>query len=131
MVIDTDAPGVCKTQPVICTKQFDPVCGCDGQTYGNACEAAAAGVSVEQRGACDTQPTVCGTIVGLSCEKGEYCDFGLGQCLVSDAAGVCRPQPELCPEIFAPVCGCNGKTYSNACFAAAAGAQIDHEGACR
>lgn len=126
-----DAPGVCTPKPATCTEHFEPVCGCDGQTYENACAAATAGVSVEAHGECDTEPRICGTILGLACEKGEYCDFGSGQCLVSDAAGVCRARPEVCPQIHAPVCGCDGATYGNACSAAAAGAQIDHDGSCR
>lgn len=28
-----------------------------------------------------------------------------------------RPESCICPLIFDPVCGCNGQTYSNACFA--------------
>jgi len=41
--IDTEA---------ICTMQYDPVCGCNGQTYANACLADNAGVTAYTQGAC-------------------------------------------------------------------------------
>jgi hypothetical protein len=47
-----DASATCQPRPAACLANVDPVCGCDGQTYSNACVAAEAGFGYSTKGAC-------------------------------------------------------------------------------
>ncbi len=72
----------------------------------------------------------CGGFAGTNCPPGEFCDFGRNSCGRSDEGGTCRARPGGCPDLFSPVCGCDGNVHSNECDAQAIGVDVDASGAC-
>jgi|CXWL01.1.fsa_nt_gi hypothetical protein len=122
-----DFQGICMPTGGTCPEYVDLVCGCDGITYVNPCFAEAAGQSIDYWGSCRT---FCGPN-GQPCANGEFCKFPLGSCGTSGDPGLCTPLPLGCPDIWNPVCGCNGITYGNECDADAAGVSVRHHGVCQ
>jgi hypothetical protein len=173
-------------EPCLCPDVYDPVCGVDGRTYGNPCEARCAGVAVAYPGpcrntcrcnddcadgtvcrdgtcqrpcavACFVADPVCGTdgrtytcgaadaachgvevlhrgVCGQVCRADADCKAGYLCTAPRDCPDACGCasfcQPCACPRVFDPVCGMDGRTYTNACEARCARVGVAYRGAC-
>ncbi len=102
----------------------------DGDAWSSATDAAVGtDAAAVDSGAISGRS--CDDSTARKCRRDEYCKYSLAaQCGEAGASGECTARPDACRDVVDPVCGCDGKNYSNACYAAVAGVSVASEGDC-
>lgn len=95
---------------MICVLFLSFLAGCDGGC-GDACDGSSAPCAGNE-----------------DCPfPNEYCAKDAGDC---EGMGRCKLIPAACIDQWDPVCACDGRTYSNDCYAAGRGLNVAYPGEC-
>ncbi|KAJ3103594.1 hypothetical protein HDU97_010014 [Phlyctochytrium planicorne] len=127
----------------ICIADFKPVCGSDGKTYSNICQLdvakckGARDLTIKSQGSCkkSCSDKICTADLKPVCGSDgktytNICQLDVAKCkleassngardLTVKSQGACKAKKscddKICTADFKPVCGSDGKTYTNIC----------------
>jgi GTP:adenosylcobinamide-phosphate guanylyltransferase len=147
-------------QDTMCAAVYNPVCGSDGRPYTNECELCVQtfgqGISMKHRGLCNIanqqtcdQDTMCAAVYNPVCGSDgrtynndcELCVQTFGKGVSMKHRGLCAvanqqtcDQDTMCAAVYNPVCGSDGRTYTNDCELCVQtfgkGVSMKHRGLC-
>jgi len=137
---------VCTAPNISCTTQVPHCEGAYVVSYASGCYegcvrstecpsgaggAGGAGGHGGSGGAGGATGQSCSSAPPVACPTGQVCDSDQpNRCGAGYEGGHCIVMPDGCTADYAPVCGCDNKTYSNDCERQRAREQLSHTGAC-
>lgn len=122
ILVSTKHQAEAKNTACMCPRNLDPVCGTDGDTYSNPCLLR-----------CEAE-TERGRTTGLKINYRGECGKKFIPIQTKAKNIAC-----ICPRNYEPVCGTDGKTYSNKCVldceaqtvhGKTIGLKVAHQGQC-
>jgi putative hemolysin len=141
----------CEEWGQMCTMEWDPVCGVDGETYTNLCVAQSFCVEVAYEGECNDNGTQMANPASEYCiEQGGTLEIiedetggEIGMCTLpngiiceewslfrGECEELCEEWGQPCTMEYDPVCGVDGITYGNICAAESNCVEVAYEGEC-